>query len=516
MNMNYKKIVIGLTAMALAISATACGRVDKILKKVDEKQYDEALDIYDAKDLSDKDTDKLIEEMETRINAAVDAYAANEIDYDQLEELLDFANETDLSEMTDLVTQVSVDIYELKTSKDYFAEGKQYLEDESYASAYSCFNSVIERDGYYAEAQTLKEEVGNKYCESVQAKIDEYMKDKDYDDAIYYVQQAKSGAYFSDELTERIGDMEESTRKSVIIAKAQELVDEEDIVGALTAVKEAKENYKFKDTKELDGFVSQISKEYVDTVLQTVKNARDEENYILALKILNDAKEIVDDDAFDKEIKEIEAIKPTYLYDLKCSTSSNFETIDSGDAPTDSVGNTYAIGNLFGLTAEGGNWSDKEASAEYNLAYRYGAMSGVISTNDTSDNDAKAIFRIEGDGEVLFAQELSRTTTPVPFAIDMSKYNWLKITLTEGSGGTLNALLSDVKFGKPNEAAPTTEAASEGETTAEGETTTAAEGETTAAEGETTAAEGETTAAEGETTAAESETTVAEETTKES
>ena len=139
-------------------------------------------------------------------------------------------------------------------------------------------------------------------------------------------------------------------------------------------------------------------------------------------------------------------------------------------------------------------------------------MSGVISTNDTSDNDAKAVFRIEGDGEVLFAQELSRTTTPVPFAIDMSKYNWLKITLTEGSGGALNALLSDVKFGKPNEApAATTEAATE-----EGETTTAAEGETTAADGETTAAEGETTAAEGETTAAEGETTAEAETTTES
>lgn len=488
--MNYKKILIGLAAMALAVTATACGTVDKILKEVDNQNYDEALDIYDAKDLKDKEYDKLSEELETRINGYVDAYAQNEIEYAQLEELINFANEMKMPEMTEYLAQVSIDVYDLKNSKENYQRGLDYLAEETFDSAYQCFDAVIEKDGYYQDAQTQKENTLKAYCEAVQTHVDELVKAENYEDALYYLQQTKSRVYFSDDLTARITGMEEKTRKAYIIKQADQLVKENDIAGALTKIAEAKEEYKFSDTSDLDAYVDDISDEYVDTIMTTVNNARDEENYILALKILRDAQQIVDNEQFAKAIEEIEKIKPTYLYDLKCSASNRFEVLDSGDPQTDSVGNVYDVGNLFSLSASSG-WSSDVASAEFNVGYKYGLMTGVIATNDTTDNDAKATLKIEGDGEVLFSQQLSKTTEPVPFSVDLSKYNWLKISLVEPEGGSLNALLIDCKFGKPNEQ-PATEAASEGETDTESateETAPATEAETEAKDEETTAAE---------------------------
>jgi len=167
--------------------------------------------------------------------------------------------------------------------------------------------------------------------------------------------------------------------------------------------------------------------------------------------ILNKADEIADDDAIAKEIKEIEAVMPVYLYDLSCTKKSRLEIIDLGEELKDSLGNMYTAGSLFTLSTNS-SWSREPAGAEYYLGKKYGVLSGTIACQNTSDNDAKAIFRIEGDDEVVFEQEVHRKTAPVQFSTDMSKYEWLRISLSNPDGGECNVILADCKFAKPGKA----------------------------------------------------------------
>lgn len=444
--MSYKKWSISLAAVLLAANLSACSSVDKIVAEIDAKNYDEALDIYDSKTLKEKDIEKLNSEIETRINGYVEAYAGNQISYEELEELLNVVDEMDLDELTEFLVDISIEINELKTSKSNYALAIEYFQNEEYVYAYNYFTEVSEKDGYYKEATEYMNKCVVSFCELVRAEIEDYMQNNNYSDAIYYLSQSKIRAGFSDEAVTAISEMEENVRIENVLYVAKGYVDEGDTASALTTIETAKQDYKFVDTKRIDTYADEISQDYIEMIMTKVNELWESKEYVLALKMLNDAQDVIQSQEFSDAVEAINAEKPTYLYDIKCSASNRFEIIDSGDPLIDSVGNVYKIGNLFTVSAKSSDWDDEGGSAEWNLGYRYRAMTGTISVSDTSENDANAILRIEGDGEVLFAQKLTRTMTPIPIAIDVSAINWLRITVTEAEGGEIAAILSDFVF----------------------------------------------------------------------
>ena len=130
--MKNRKIVSGIVALGLALSLTGCGEVNKILEQVDNKDFDAALDIFDSKTLKDKDLDTLAEGLRTRIDSYIDSYAKNEITYEELEELIDFAELLKVNEITSFITDITDDINSLKTSKANYESAKQSYEDNQY------------------------------------------------------------------------------------------------------------------------------------------------------------------------------------------------------------------------------------------------------------------------------------------------------------------------------------------------------------------------------------------------
>ena len=497
--MKNKKLAAGIVAFSLALSLTGCGEVNKILEQVDNKDFDAALDIFDSKNLKDKDLDALSEGLRTRINTYIDSYAKNEISYEELEKLIDFAELLKVNEVTSFITDITDDINSLKTSKANYENAKKCYEENEYREALEYLGKVIEKDGYYSDAQIMKDKVITSFKDEITKTVDDYLGKNDYYGALSYIKSQKNNLSFSEELTAVAEKMESKSVTAMAISKATDYVSKGDLSGALDQIAAATKDYNIKDKTDLTSYIKTM-------IMDSVKEASDEENYIYALNLLRKADDIVDDDEITKEIKDIEAIKPTYLYDLTCTTKQRFEIVDSGEPLTDSIGNKYKTGNLFTFSSSSSWSSDNVASADYNLGKKYGVMSGTIACQDTSDNDAKAIFRIEGDGEVIMQQEVNRKTVPVPFSIDMSKYEWLKISVSDPEGGSCNVILADCKFAKPGEAVAETPAVT---TTAE---TTEDSAETTAAEGEE--AEETTTEAvtEAEENAAETTAEAAEET----
>ena len=155
------------------------------------------------------------------------------------------------------------------------------------------------------------------------------------------------------------------------------------------------------------------------------------------------------------------------------TNSTRFETVDTGDALKDTLGNTYAVGNLFTLSSTSG-WSSEIGSAEYNLGYKYDHLTGTISVKEDSD-EATGVLKIIGDDKTLYSLNLQRALTPTSFDVDVSSVNWLKITIEDPQNGNIIAILSDWQFGVGNSEPETTTTTGEG-----GDTTTETTTETTA------------------------------------
>ncbi len=441
---NKKKAALGIAAALLATTLTGCsGNTSKILSEIDSQNYNGAIELYYYFDLSDSEIQALSEGVLTRINEALEKYAANEIDYSEISELLEIAYDMDLDSVSTDFAVASSRLSSLYSSKQSYKYGVEYYSEGSYSSAYSYFEEVIEDDAYYSEAAEYKSKCVSEYCASVSSSVEEYTDDDDYYSAISYVTSCMNYA-FCDEVSETLKATRDQLVTEYAINEAEEYVDEDDVATALERINELLEDYDVEDTTEIDEYRDSIKDEYVDMIMEKVEKLCDEENYTLALNMLANAQQIVESDEFSEAIEEINKIKPIYLYDLKYSTSDNFEVIDTGEELTDTIGNTYAVGNLFEMSAASG-WSSSDGSVTYNLAYNYNTMTGVISVDDISD-DATATLQILGDDVVLYSVELSRTTTPTPVTIDVSNVNWLEISLTDASGGTIYAILSDFKF----------------------------------------------------------------------
>lgn len=453
--MKNGKIASGIAALGLALSLTGCGEANRILEQVDNRDFDAALGIYDSKPLKDREIDTLSEGLKTRISTYIDSYAKNEITYEELEKLIDFAELLKVNEITAFITDITDDINSLKTSKANYDSAEKNYELKNYLLTLDYLSKVIEKDCCYSDAQLLKDKTISLYRDELTSKVDEYFGNNDYAGAVSYVRQQTKRLGFPEELASDAENMESKAFTAMAVFQADEYVRTGDIIGALDQIAGVTNNYEIRNMTELTEYIRTIS-------MDEVRTAIDNENYNYALMILNKADEIADDDAITKEIKEIEAVMPVYLYDLTCTKKSRLEIIDLGEELKDSLGNMYTAGSLFTLSTNS-SWSREPASAEYYLGKKYGVLSGTIACQNTSDNDAKAIFRIEGDDEVVFEQEVNRKTVPVQFSTDMSKYEWLRISLSNPDGGECNVILADCKFAKPGKAE--TPAVTEAETT---------------------------------------------------
>ena len=468
--MKNRKIASGIAALSIAISLTGCGEANKILEQVDNRDFDAALGIYDSNTLKNNELDTLSEGMKTRISTYVDSYAKNEITYEEFEKLIDFAELLKVNKITSFITGITDDVKSLKASKANYLSARNNYEAGNYTQTLEYLGRVIEKDGYYSDAQLMKDEAVSSLKDEISSKVDEYIEKNEYTGAVDYVRLQKRKSGFPEELTSTADDLENKAVTAMAVSMAADYVSRGDVIGALDQIVYVTNNYEIKDKTDLTGYIKTF-------LTDEVRKARDEENYIYALQLLNKADGIVDDDGITKEINDIEAVKPLYLYDLTCTKQNRFEIIDPGVELKDSSGNMYMAGSLVTLSADN-SWSSETASAEYYLGKTCGVMSGTVACEDTSYKDAKAIFRIEGDGEVVFEQEVHRKTAPVQFSADMSKYEWLRISLASSDGGECNVILADCKFAKPGEAI--NPAVTGTETTEAPAGTTAAESEGTA------------------------------------
>lgn len=501
--MNNKKHASAalFAASALTISLAGCSTAGKITSCIDSGDYDRAVELYNSSEFSYKEMNKFTEQMSDKLKKNLENYAKGEAEYDEVISLISALNQMNISKLDNQLLTSSAEAAELKASKDSFEFGNKAFDSESYAEALNYYNQVIEKDSNYQAAAEKASEAALKFKEQVLNNAREMTGNAKYENAVAYLNDclmltndsditntineelekvkteyadfklkeiiskaedlADKGSF--DEAVEYLNSEKNNTDSDIIseecnkkiseikkiaaVKEAESLADSGDYAEALTTLDAYKKEYDKNDT-DVNILQSEISEQYVEMITEKVTALCEKENYIAALNMLSNAKNVVSSTVFDELEKKINEVKPTYLYDLKIVSSEQYEVIDSGEAIMDTVGNTYDVGNLFEISTSCDGWNIYNGSVDYNLGYKYRTLRGVIAVDDKSD-ETTGKLTIEGDGVVLYSVDLNRRSTPVPISVDVSNVNQLKFSLTYiNANGTLYTILSDFTFEK--------------------------------------------------------------------
>jgi len=443
--MKFRQFISVAAAATLAVGTVSCGdssssvssRVKRILKFLDKGEYDEASAYVGEHSLNEKERAELGPELQKRVDDAIAAYSDGSGDYDTAHGLISCAQRMDLPDLIVPLAEASTKLDKLYDSNSAFDLGKQYYNDGNYTYALQYFDRVAEESVHHEEAVKLRDECVGSFRSEMEKQIKGYSQSGDYEGALRYLESQRYSYSESPSVTEILDDLIAETGVNGVLGEAQKLLDQGDLSGALDRVEKFEDDHNITDAR-LDDFSKKAKDEYLETVLKKAEELYNQQNYLSALKMIDNAQEILTDSRLDALEEKINAVKPTYLSEVYLTNSRGYKLIDSGDELRDTIGNTYPVGNLF-LT------DGYDCYGEYNLGYRYNHLSGTIAVENSSSNGS-AVLRIIGDGVTLYSVNLKRAMTPTAFDVDVSSVNWLKITVSDAKDGSAKAILADCKF----------------------------------------------------------------------
>ncbi len=449
------RIAAAASSIALCSGLLGCGsKIDSITNYLQKEQYDEAVEAFGSLKITDKNREEILSKLSDAISSAVTQYAADEVSYEHASGVLEAINKMHVTGLDSELAVGYSQISSLYRSKEAYSSGVERLEAGDYLSAYSLLRQVIESDRNYENAGEKAADAMSKYEASVIASARAYADEHDYEQAVEALQSAMynvpDSSNLQSEIQALVKEQEEyliQAAKDEALSQAESYAADSNYESALEVLNAFKEAYDTEDS-EVDSLYDEYSSNYVSFILEKAKALRDNKQYLQALEMLNNASQVVPSPEFSQLIAEINAMKPTYLCEVKCQNSFRYDPLEAGSTVADVIGNTYNPGNLFVISSQMSSWSSHELGfAEYYLGYKYNKLEGIVAVGEDSVN-VNCTLTIEGDGVILQTIELTRLTVPTPVSIDVSSVNVLKVSLSFSSGSgsdgdTFYAILSD-------------------------------------------------------------------------
>ncbi len=448
--MKRKLLAVFMSAAVLAsvpVCLSSCGGrnyADSIISEIDQKNYTEALEIYRTKGIRAEDQDRFAVEIRSRVTDAVSKYAANDLDYDSVTELLEAAKSFDLPGIADSLASSERYAGNLQYSKDGYERGVASFNSEDYISAYNYFKRVLEADANYTSAEQYLTQSVDKFCAGVTERTNASVSEGKYDEALDYLTQTLAVSGFNPAAEEMVKSLLDTTRIQAIIVHAQEFEAKSDLSGAISYLAAAKSEYDVETSPEINEYQTRLTDQYIADKLAEANKLADEGKYDSAVKILDDANVLVPSEHFTAASARIARMKPVYLRELECMESNRFES-GRGETITDTAGNTYPSENLYLLSGKKGLLRRDIGYAGFALGGGYSTMKGVIAVDSLSDNTT-GVLKIEGDGKLLYTLDLSTGTPAGELNLDVSKVGILNISVDANDSGTIYLILSNIRF----------------------------------------------------------------------
>ena len=409
---NKKMIIIGSVVLAVIIAAVivigilvsnANNPVNKMINAINNGEYKTANELYYDNYKALSDNKAVIDAIQAQVDAVKKAYDDGSMDYDTAMDKLDDISDLPMSYETSL-SEVMSEIRELKSSADYLKQGDEYLKKKEYSNAIYYYDEVLEKDtANYKKAQEQRAKaidgIRQEYLDEAKEEFD----NGEYKYAISDLQSALDNKYLTND--EKI-NAQIATYVDEIIKKSDEYFNNKDYDNACNLI----DNIKSMFDEGSDNY--------------TKLNAQ--------LEKLN------------KEI-------PVKLQDISFdSTNSNyFYRYQSGSK--DISGNEYNSDNVCTMSV---SKYHENAYADMYVNKGYKKIKGTIAVKDNNyssiSSDASAYFEVVGDKETLYKSEaLTNKSKPINFAVNIKDVDTLTIRLvySKGSGSSnIYIILSDVEI----------------------------------------------------------------------
>ena len=409
---NKKMIIIGSVVLAVIIAAVivicilvsnANNPVNKMINAINNGEYKTANELYYDNYKALSDNKAVIDAIQAQVDAVKKAYDDGSMDYDTAMDKLDDISDLPMSYETSL-SEVRSEIRELESSADYLKQGDEYLKKKEYSNAIYYYDEVLEKDtANYKKAQEQRAKaidgIRQEYLDEAKEEFD----NGEYKYAISDLQNALDDNYLTND--EKI-NAQIATYVDEIIKKSDEYFNNKDYENALD-------------------------------LIVNIKNMFDEgsDNYTKLNAQL---------EKLNKEI-------PVKLQDISFSSSNSdyFYRYQSGSK--DISGNEYNSDNVCTMSV---SKYHENAYAEMYVNKGYKKIKGIIAVKDNNyssiSSDTRAHFEVVGDKKTLYKSEvLTNKSEPINFAVNIKDVDTLTIKLvySKGSGSSgMDVILSDVEI----------------------------------------------------------------------
>ena len=407
-----KMIIIGSAILAVVIVAVivicilvsnANNPVNKMINAINDGDYKTAEELYYNNYSALSDNKAVIDAIQAQVDAVEKGYKDGSIDYNTAMNKLDDISDLPMSYETTL-SDVKSEMYELKSSADSLKKGDKYLKDKDYDNAIYYYGEVLEKDtANYKKAQEQKV----KAVDGIRQKyLDEAKKDFDNGDYKY----------------------------------------------AISDLQDALNNTYLDNDKKIN---EQIAT-YVDEIIKKSDEYFNNKDYENAVNLIDNTKNMFSEDSdnrkkLDTQLEKLNKEVPVKLSDIKFDSSNTdyFYRYQSGSK--DVAGNEYNGDNVCTMSVS--KYHENAYAGLYvNKDYKKIKGTVAVEKNNYSDigSNTKAYFEIVGDNKTLYKSEvLTNKSEPINFEVNIKNVEKLTIELVyvKNSGNSsMDVILADVEL----------------------------------------------------------------------
>lgn len=316
-----KKILLAVIAgvLVLVIAAGAIflsyyfSAEQKLLRALEEDDYDAALDIY-REEMEGEESDALVEKLEERLNAVRENFTNNAIDYEAATAELDSVRSMKVREVNTLLEEVAAYVETLNNSRTAFENAESFMRQEKYEEAMDWYLLVDEIDSNYATAQSQVIAAQDAYRNDILADAALYAEGGFYAEAIAQIETGLKVLPRDTVLTEQKTLYETAKAEQEIqnlLDQAAAYVAQGDYPQAIRLLQGREAN------AELNAAYKKYCQDYEAELLSQANTLIAEKNYDAAIVLLNKGLTVLaNNENLIAKRDEAEAKKPVSVMDL--------------------------------------------------------------------------------------------------------------------------------------------------------------------------------------------------------
>lgn len=434
MNKGKKVKVILITAaavfLALLITLTALfftGSSYGVYRDMQAQEYNEAVSDYTS-----VVKNNLIQKLFLKIvlsnydEKVIEKFENGKMEYDSAVDALEALQEMGFGDMSEAINKITL-IYEENTA---FQQGNKYYENGDYENAIKAYSKISESNENYQEAQTKLNALYPKYISFVTENVASFLSNGDYENALSLVNTALQILPDSVDTIELVSLKNESLNnyKSKVMSDVTSLVNQNQFIDALDLINHA---ITVDDNEDFQKAKTTAEKKYADYIATAVQKYLDGEDYIIALRTVNNALAVLPENSDLKELKtKVENQTPTYLLDV-CKP---YQITDTSGYVEYINGEKFNMGGKAftnGFTIDT-SWHDLNY-AIFNLENNYTQLTFYTGHVDNTRN-GNGTIKIYLDGVLAKEIEANDQALAQKISIDITGVKQLKFEVTYAGG----------------------------------------------------------------------------------